>query len=182
MVAPAKPSEPTRATTTLELTHDRALDIDTDGTHARIRVRSPIANEQIELELHFGPEGPVIRTRAAALELDAAQAITARCSSFAVHAEGDIDLNAGGELRCRSSETTIESSPGAVRLKANDDVQLLGELILLNCDRLPPMPDWVPPTRHQPSSLPPNAVLGDPEVVAALLGEPQAPPTDGTES
>jgi nitrite reductase/ring-hydroxylating ferredoxin subunit len=173
MAVPAQPC----TTASIELGEERRLEVETDGATTRIRVRSALVSEQIEFELCFTAEGPVVRTRAAALELDAATAITARCTHFTIAAEGDIDLQAGGQLRCRASEATIDASPGAVRLRANDDVQLLGELVLLNCDRLPPLPDWVPPQRHQPSSLPPNAVLGDPEVVAALLGGD----TDGTE-
>jgi hypothetical protein len=166
MAVPAKPRE----STSIELTEQRRLEVETEGATTRIRVRSPVAGEQIELELCFTADGPVVRTRAAALELDAATTIVARCASFAVEAEGDIELSAGGALRCRASEATVDASPGAVRLRANDDVQLLGELVLLNCDRLPPMPDWVPPQRHQPSSLPPTSVLGDPEIIAALQG------------
>ncbi|HLT35548.1 MAG TPA: hypothetical protein VK034_04660 [Enhygromyxa sp.] len=165
MAAPAKPRE----STSIELTEQRRLEVETEGATTRIRVRSPVVGERIELELRFTADGPVVRTRAAALELDSATTIAARCASFSVEAEGDIDLAAGGALRCRAHEATVDASPGAVRLRANDDVQLLGELVLLNCDRLPPMPDWVPPQRHQPSSLPPTSVLGDPEVVAALL-------------
>jgi hypothetical protein len=165
MPAPAKPREPI----SVELTQERRLEVETEGATTRIRVRSPIVGERIELELRFTAEGPVVRTTAAALELESATTIAARCTSFSVDAEGDIDLRAGGSLRCHAHEATVDASPGAVRLRANDDVQLLGELVLLNCDRLPPMPDWVPPQRHQPSSLPPTNVLGDPEVVAAML-------------
>lgn len=37
----------------------------------------------------------------------------------------------------------LEARVGSVVARANDDVQLLGENVLLNCDRTAPVPDWV---------------------------------------
>jgi hypothetical protein len=185
MAVVAQPSDPVRIST-VELEGDRALEVISTGEATVLRVRSSKPAERLELELRFTAEGPVVRTRAAALELEAAEAITARCERFAVEARGDVTLHAGGELRLRSEQAAsiaarnvaVEASPGAVRLRANDDVQLLGELVLLNCDRIPPMPSWVPPQRHQPVSLPPNAISGDPSVVAELLATPHTDPED----
>ena len=60
MPVPAQPRE----TTSVELGEQRRLEVENEGATTRIRVRSPHANERIELELCFTPTGPVIRTRA----------------------------------------------------------------------------------------------------------------------
>ncbi len=170
----------------VELGDARTLEVCAGPQSAVLRVRSPVPGERIELELCFTAAGPVVRTRAAALELDATAEIVARCQRFAVEATGDIDLSAGGELKLRSQDAatlesrsfTVDASPGAIRLRANDDVQLMGELILLNCERLPPMPPWTPEPRQQLASLPPNAVSGDPAIIAELLAARVAPGAD----
>lgn len=187
MAVPAQSPGSARAPIAVTLDDVRTLEIHPAGDATILRVRSATPGDRIELELRFTAEGPVVRTRAAALELEAADSITARCDRFAVRAQGDIELQAGGELRCHASDAasvtarsfTVDANPGAVRLRANDDVQLLGEQVLLNCDRLPPMPEWVPPQRHQPTSLPPNAVSGDPSVIAELLAAQSGSAPDG---
>jgi hypothetical protein len=172
----SKPREPiAELLRRLDLGRHRKLEVERGDERALIRICSPDPAERIELEIRFEPSGPVVKARAAALELDSATSVRARCETFQVRAEGDIDLEAGGAFRCKAGdaasiearEFTADASPGAVRLRANDDVQLLGELVLLNCDRLPPMPEWVP---EQPAQqpLPLEAASGDAELIAAL--------------
>lgn len=168
----ARKAEPETVTTV----DDRAVVVAPRDGGFTLSVRSPRAEERIEIEIRFEAGGPVVRTRAAALELSATDAIVAQCRSFTVEAEQDIELRAGGRLvqhaeqaaETTARSVTVDASPGAIRLRANDDVQLLGEQILLNCDRAPTMPDWVPPPRAQVASLPPTSASGDIEVIEAL--------------
>jgi hypothetical protein len=160
---------------------DRAVVVAPTDDGFALRVRSPRAEECIEIEIRFETGGPVVRTRAAALELSA-DAIVAQCRSFAVAATEDIELRAGGRLvqhaeqaaETTARSVTVDASPGAIRLRANDDVQLLGEQILLNCERAPAMPEWVPPPRAQLASLPPTSASGDLEVIDGLLASTAA--------
>lgn len=170
--------KPRSETERFNLGHRRVLTVESSDEVARLRVHSPDPAERLELEIRFEAAGPVVRTRATALEMESAGAVTARCESFQVRAENDIDLRAGGELRCRAEDAasiearsfTADASPGAVRLRANDDVQLLGELVLLNCDRQPDLPDWVPDQPAEAPSLPPSEASGDAELIASLSG------------
>jgi hypothetical protein len=102
---------------------------------AALRIQHP---EQgvMTVEITITARGPVIRTTAAALEIEAADEIVARCERFTVEARETVSL------RGRSVE--VEATGGDVRLRANDDVQVLGEQVLLNCEREEPLPSWLP--------------------------------------
>jgi hypothetical protein len=171
-------STPCEMSRTIALPEDRQLEVRAARDAISLRVASRDPAQRIEIEVHFGPHGPTLRTHAAALELTSASDITARCESFVVEAESAIELRSGGALRCdaagevhiagRSVET--EAELGAIRMRANDEVQLLGEQILLNCDRPAPLPDWVPQVL---APVPVSAESGDPALIDALRAKGQ---------
>ncbi|HTN92101.1 MAG TPA: hypothetical protein VL242_50875 [Sorangium sp.] len=117
------------------------------GEEERVTVRS--ASGEVELDVRFTPSGPVLRIRAAELELSSPGAVRVDCDRFHVRAEhgivhetggdlaqtvaGDATTRVRGELRAEARQATIEARRGDVQLVANDDVQLLGERIKLNC-------------------------------------------------
>jgi len=86
---------------------------------ALLRLQSP-RQPTLEVEIVLTAAGPVIRAAAAALEITAA--------SFAVQA----------------GQVALTARTGDVAIRANDDVALNGEQVLLNCDRDPPLPSWLP--------------------------------------
>jgi uncharacterized protein (DUF2345 family) len=93
--------------------------------------------------------GPVLRFRAADLEiaspgdvrvdcdhlhLRAARGIVEETGGDLVHvAKGDAVIQAGGDLRAEARAARVEARRGDVVVEANDDVKLLGERIKLNC-------------------------------------------------
>ena len=108
----------------------------------------------IEVEVVITAEGPLIRTRAAALQLSTLGQLSARCESFEVEASAAIalraphvEISAAEQVFAVSKRVSIAATHGNVQLKANDDVQLLGEQILLNCEREPPLPAWLAPSK-----------------------------------
>jgi hypothetical protein len=135
----ALPAAPAR----IELGHGRILAVRPVQDGAILRVASARREEAIELEIRFEAAGPVVRARAAALELDSVGDITTRCERFRVDARGDIDLQAHGQVRVRAAEQLsmqgdrilAQAADGKMQLRASEELQLLGELILLNCDR-----------------------------------------------
>jgi len=172
-------SHPATASQAVTLDDERALEVTPEPGGALLRLRSSRPGEALELEIRFEPSGPVVRVKAAELEITASRRIVARCDEFAVEAResirlesaGTISQRAAGEAAIAAGNLAVDTSPGAIRLHANDDVQLLGELILLNCDRTPPMPAWIPPGRGQIAALPPALATGDAEVLAEMRGE-----------
>lgn len=159
----------------LQLTRHR------DVTFVRVHRQDETA---IELTIRVTSEGPVLRATGHSMELAATHDIHARCERFLIDATDSIEMRSGGELTQRAErkaqveagDISVHATRGDVRVKANDDVQLKGEGILLNCDRPEPTPLWsgaeevvTPPKRV----LPVEAISGDLSMVesAARRGE-----------
>jgi hypothetical protein len=140
---------------------------------ACLRVRQGDGPARLELTILLTADGPVLRAHASALEIESDNELVARCGTFRVEARESIELRAGETLRASGRRVDVEASHGSARVRANDDVQLLGENVLLNCDRAAPAwPDWVTTTPPSPEiTVPPARVSGDIDLVRAITGE-----------
>lgn len=137
---------------------------------AILRVLDADRRVGLELEIVVTSAGPTVRVRAQALELEAVGDIAVRCDAFRVEARQAIDLRAGGAATLDAHAVRVGARVGAVVVQANDDVQLLGEQVLLNCDRQPPMPAWVRPEAPQ-ELVPLAATSGDAPLLKILQSE-----------
>lgn len=131
----------------IDLPSGRKVTADATDRGERIRIES--ASGEVELQVILTPNGPLLSFRAADLELSSAGAIKLDCKRLDVRAEEEIVHTSGGDVKeivngnketrvggthtALARETTIESKRGDVRIVANDDVQMLGERIKLNC-------------------------------------------------
>lgn len=132
----------------VELPSGRVVEVrSAAGDEERVTIRS--ASGEIELDVRLTARGPVLRIRAAELELESPGAVRVDCDRFHVRAEhgivhetggdlaqtvaGDVTTRARGELRAEARQVNLEATRGDVQIAANDDVQLLGERIKLNC-------------------------------------------------
>jgi hypothetical protein len=88
---------------------------------------------EVLLEVVLTPAGPVLRFHAAQVQIDCQGSFKVRCESFDVQTTGDIVQQAGGTLRAESNEMSLEARRGNVDVRANDDVNLNGERVRLNC-------------------------------------------------
>jgi hypothetical protein len=89
-----------------------------------VTIRGPAG--EVLLEVALTPAGPVLRFHAAQVQIDCQGSFNVRCGSFAVETAGDIVQRAGGEM-------SLEARRGNVDVRANDDVNLNGERVRLNC-------------------------------------------------
>jgi len=126
----------------------------------------------VEIEVAWSADGPVARVRAVRIEVETTADMSLRCKSFQVQAAEGIHLSAGADLKTTAQAVELEARTGRIVARANDDVQLLGEQILLNCDRSPPLPDWVPqaPGLMMGELLALTESSGDPELLATVKG------------
>ncbi|HET9958077.1 MAG TPA: hypothetical protein VFQ61_26455 [Polyangiaceae bacterium] len=154
--------------------HSRVATLSATPEGAHLCVRAPSGAAELELELVTSEAGTTVRVRATAIAIQA-QDIAAECRTFSVKASERIELSSGGELRETALTLTetaeriqVDATRGSVEVRANDDVQLLGERVLLNCDPPAPVPPWLAGTLQ---ISPGNSVrfLGD---------QPAAPVTD----
>lgn len=133
---------------TLQLASGRSLQWQAldDGTeHVRIHG----VGGEVELHVALTEDGPRLRFKAADLALEADGKVQVDCEEFNVqarsaivqHTDGDLEQRAAGnavvvadgDVRMSGQTAGVRAKRGDVRLKANDDVKLTGERILLNC-------------------------------------------------
>lgn len=132
----------------LALASGRIVEADEDGKGLdRLTIRS--ATGEVELQICMTEKGPLLRFRAADVELEATRDVKVHCEEFHVKAEKHIVQESGGDLRQRiggqadvkvrgrmtlaARDTRVQAKRGNVQIEANDDVELLGERIKLNC-------------------------------------------------
>lgn len=131
----------------------RALEVGGEEGAERIQIRS--AEGQVLLSIRMTAEGPVLAVAGVSLEIAAARTLSLSCETLRVQAAGDAAIEVGGSLReavrgsavreagkaarLTAREVKVEASPGGVEIRANDDVDIVGERVRLNSDD-PPMP------------------------------------------
>lgn len=126
----------------------RSIEVESrPGGTDRVTIRG--LGGDVELEVRLTDQGPVLRFRAAEMQLESSGAVKVDCESFEVHASGGIKQHTGGDLeqivsgdaetwvrgdqRSQARSQQIRALQGDVRLQANDDVKLAGERVKLNC-------------------------------------------------
>lgn len=136
-------------------TEDRAMPLPSgrtvraQATAAGDRIRIESATGDVELEVTMTPTGPLLRFRAADVQLAASGEVAVDCESFTVRAEKAITHETGGDSRevvgghkltkvrgthtALARRTHIEAKRGDVKIIANDDVEVVGERVKLNC-------------------------------------------------
>lgn len=161
---------PVRSTRVVSLGTSHSMEIRSRGEGAVLRISSPERRHSIEVEIALHEGAPVVRVRAPSVELEAAERVAVRCHDFEVQAKGTIALQAGGMAQVESGAVSIRAQRGCAVVRANDDVQLLGEKVLLNCERQSPMPTWVE-TPDEPALLPLEPATGDAALLLSLTGK-----------
>ena len=117
-----------------------------EGDGERLTVRS--AEGVIELSVRFTIRGPVLTFSGADVELHGTRAVRLDCERLDIRAREGVDLETDGDLRehiagskvtrvgevaeLEAHSVQVTSRRGDVSLKANDDVSLKGERVLLN--------------------------------------------------
>ena len=98
-------------------------------------------NGQIRLSIEVSDAGAVLSFEGAALRLQAKGDLVIEAerlalvgrSAVALETAGDLHLRAHGDLTSEARIQTIRAELGNVNVKANDDVRLDGERVLVNC-------------------------------------------------
>lgn len=131
----------------------RKLEVQTDADADVLRFRA--SSGECVLTIHLTDAGPVVRVGAAAVEVRAATRLSLECEEFELRAAKNAAIEVGGDLVERvggsanrivrgdvtfqAQHARMEARPGGIELRANDDVRVTGERVLLNSDD-PPMP------------------------------------------
>ena len=146
-----------------------------------VRLAHP-TQEPLQIEITMTARGPLVRAAATSLVIDAAEEISARCERFSIEARDTVELRAresvqcaSGGIRSEAAAIDMQATLGDVRMRANDNVQLLGEQVLLNCEREAPVPEWEAAQESlralvgfSEATVPREDACGDPELLARL--------------
>jgi hypothetical protein len=100
-----------------------------DGRES-IEIRNP--EGLVELEIALTSAGPVLRLRAACLELEASEVVSLRCRRFEVQTTEATELHSEGSF-CLSGQE--------MRVRTRDDIHMDGKFVRLNCDPDFPRPE-----------------------------------------
>jgi hypothetical protein len=130
---------------------------------------------QCVLTVRVTDDGPVLSFTGASLELASAGTLELSCRDLRVRVDGDAAVEVAGDLRERVAGSAVrealgaasltarsigvEAREGGVLVKANDDVDIKGERVLLNSDD-PPMPLSLEEYRARLLAKPAPVVLG----------------------
>ena len=147
------PGQTTALAQSVVLPSGRAIEVQSGPEADVLRFRAP--NGECVLTIHLTDAGPVVRVAAAALEVSVPKRLSIDCEEFHLRAAGGATIDVGGDLQehvggsvhrvargdsiSEAQHVRVDARPGGIELRANDDVRVTGERVLLNSDD-PPMP------------------------------------------
>lgn len=99
------------------------------------------ADGQLTLSIRVTPAGPVLHLEGAGLMIQTDGDLAVSAGRVAIHGRdgvaistgGDVHLHAVGDLHSTARIQNLTADLGNVNLKANDDVKINGERVLVNC-------------------------------------------------
>lgn len=115
----------------LLLLHENGLD--------RLQILAP--DGRLRLTIEVTERGPVLSFEGPALTLCASGEMAFEAERLTLHGRkgvcvttgGDLVLDAAGDLASRARIQDVEARLGNVNVRANDDIRLNGERVMVNC-------------------------------------------------
>lgn len=123
----------------LELANRHRLVVDDDGKREAVFFLN--ADGEVTLSIQLTEKGPVLRFEGATLALQAAGSLSIGAEHVHLHgrqglaltSEGDIAVATPGDLHTEARIQNLSATLGNVNVRANDDIRLNGERVLVNC-------------------------------------------------
>ena len=114
------------------------LAIRSDATTGELRLAAVDGRELVRIEIGAGglslkASGLILTwNEEGGLRLEVDRLTLVGRENVAIETAGDLELRAGGQMSFTAPDQTITATVGDVQIRANDDVALSGEKILLN--------------------------------------------------
>lgn len=115
---------PTQTVTELatHLNSGRRLVLETDGTADYLRVLAP--DGQMEMDITITADGPIVRVRAARLEVASTEEMALRCQRLTIDTDAGIAMHSAGPVHIAADE---------MRVRTEQSIHLNGATVRLNC-------------------------------------------------
>jgi hypothetical protein len=145
------------------------------GGDERVEIRS--ATGEMILSMRITEQGPVFSLAGASFEIAAANSLSFSADTIHMEARNDLRIEAAGTLRAGGRDVEILAEPGQVAIRANDDVDIVGERVRLNSED-PPMPQSLDEHRARHAvAFEPFAAPASPPRIEAKGGGGDGPAT-----
>jgi hypothetical protein len=106
----------------VSLAHGRTLTVSSAGGEEVVEIRA--SSGAVELRLRMTPEGPVLVMECVRISLKAAESVDVECKQFQVNASQSIEMKSQGGIEV--------SGKADVRVEANGELRIKGEMLYLN--------------------------------------------------
>ena len=143
-IATRESSVPTRPTRTFELIGQQALVVESAEGGDLLKIVAP--DGRVRLAIAITPDGPVLELGGMGVMIRSSGPLAIDAERIALHGRNGLQISTGGDAAIRAEGDltsvariqNISASLGNVNVKANDDVRLNGERVMMNCDGEPP--------------------------------------------
>lgn len=132
-IAPALAQRPG----TMRLSSGRSVSVVEVIGEERVEIRA--ASGEMLVSVRLTDQGAVFSVSGASLDVTAARSLSLSAETVRVTAGKHLSMEAGELARVKARDVELEAAPGAVSIRANDDVDIVGERVRLNSED-PPMP------------------------------------------
>ncbi len=138
--ADAAEAQPGPVDAALALVGDQRLVVASDRGSSLLQIIDRTG--QVSLTIVVTPDGPVLKVEGKRLIIQAEGDLGLEAEHLVLHARqqlvlssgGDVAVRAAGDMQLNARIHNISATLGNVNVKANDDVRLNGERVLVNCD------------------------------------------------
>ncbi len=130
----------TRRDERIPLRHGKLLQVTSEDDHDRVVLMGKTG--RIELTLEITESGARVVLDAADLAIRAKNKVAVECDTFDIKAR-QITAQASESATIEAPDASLHATEGDLSLRANDDVKVNGERVLLNSDGDLKIPTWM---------------------------------------
>jgi hypothetical protein len=140
VVSPTADIETALPPLTIELPGKQRLQVHNSARHSELALLA--ADGRVQLRVIVTPDGPVLQIdggrltvrSSGDLALEAERLALVGRSGLTLHSDADVVIHASNDVHSVGRIQHISADLGNVNIRANDDVTLNGERVLVNCD------------------------------------------------
>jgi len=104
-----------------------------DEAENRQTLRLLDSTEEVTVTIEITEKGPVLKLHGVSLDVQAESLQLSGRSEVRIASGGDLSFEAVGDINSTARVQNVRSTHGNCNVRANDDIKLNGERVLVNC-------------------------------------------------